>query len=170
MIELAELGDQNSGQVVQNIVNKYFGCEVKVCHRDSGAPFLDGLPVDQLKHITISHTKSYVLVLISDLPCGVDIELADRDTSRVESRFASPAEKAVCGAVFSRNPSLLVWCAKEVLYKLYDREGMDFRRDMEIVGASGSALRARVLEDYVDLEWRVMERENILLVHTKCGM
>lgn len=169
MIELRKIDGQKSGAIVQDIVNHYFGYEVKVSHRESGAPFLVGLPVDQSKNITISHTKSYVAVIISDEPCGVDIESVDRDTSRVESRFASLAEKAICRAVFPHNPALMVWCAKEALYKFYDQRGVDFMRDVEVTGASLSRLSARIFQESVELEWRVMDCENILLVHTKYG-
>lgn len=84
-------------------------------------------------HISVSHCRDCVAVALSQTPCGVDIERLDRNFARVAARYISAAEAALSA---DEHWAAVVWCAKEALYKMAGREGVDFLRDMQITSAS----------------------------------
>jgi hypothetical protein len=53
----------------------------------------------------------------------------ERDFGRVASRYVSDQEQGLCREEWW--PAAL-WCAKEALYKMAGREGVDFKRDIII--------------------------------------
>ena len=81
--------------------------------------------------------------MISDRPCAVDIESETRRFTRAAAHFLTPAEAAL-----GDDPRVagVVWCAKETLYKLARRRGLDLLRDLAIIridfGARSSAASA----------------------------
>lgn len=79
---------------------------------EHGAPMIEG---SQL-HISVSHSRTAAAVLISESPCGIDIETPDRNFHRVAGKYLSPEE-----ACISAHPEFeaMAWCAKEAMYKLW---------------------------------------------------
>lgn len=73
--------------------------------------------------INLSHTENIAAVVLSNKPVGVDVELADRDASRVVSRVASDSERQLAKlGVFATNgkainPDIALWSAKEAAAK-----------------------------------------------------
>lgn len=96
-------------------------------HLPSGKPFLRNSDI----HISFSHTKGYVALIASRThQVGIDIEYPSARVNRVKERFLSDNE-----LMHFRHhwPSLLlVWCAKEVLYKVLDTPLLDFAKQIEI--------------------------------------
>jgi len=74
-------------------------------------------------YLNLSHTESIVALALAPYPVGVDIELADRDASRVITRVANSKEREVAGdGVFASNgklinPDIALWSAKEAAAK-----------------------------------------------------
>ncbi|MBQ9176869.1 MAG: 4'-phosphopantetheinyl transferase superfamily protein [Bacteroidaceae bacterium] len=105
------------------------GRQVHIEYDEKGAPHLadyEGL------HISISHTKGYVAIALSEGHCvGIDVEQIERNHTprieRVRSRFMRDDEMAetIVGL-------LLHWSAKETAYKAIGREGMDFKDELRI--------------------------------------
>ena len=60
---------------------------------------------------------------------GIDIESQERDFERAKSRFMSCEELALCD---KSEFAGYVWCAKEAMYKLYGRRGIDLSNDLQI--------------------------------------
>ena len=92
----------------------------------SGKPAIKN---SKYQHLSVSHCSDFVAVALSSKPCGVDIERCDRNFGRVKSRYMSD-EEAMLSA--HNDWSAVVWCAKEALYKMAGREGVDFKRDIII--------------------------------------
>ena len=91
-------------------------------------------------HISVSHCRDCVAVALGEKPCGVDVERLDRNFSRVAERYLSPSEAALAA---DEHWAAVVWCAKEALFKMAGREGVDFLRDMQIISAEPSVEDAR---------------------------
>lgn len=116
-------------------------CEVapdvkfQIGYNECGAPEARSTanPCDKY-YIGVSHCRGYVAVVVSDSPCGVDIEHCDRNFERASSKFLSHEERALEECY----PELLagaVWCAKEAVYKRYSAEGHkypDFLTDLRV--------------------------------------
>ena len=84
------------------------------------------------QHLSVSHCRDFVAVALSSKPCGIDIERCDRNFGRVKSRYMSDEEVMLSA---HNDWSAVVWCAKEALYKMAGREGVDFKRDIIIRSA-----------------------------------
>lgn len=101
--------------------------DVKLSHSATGKPYLEEIR----KHISISHSNEYVAIAISDMPVGMDIQVKDGKVLKVADRFISTDEVIEPGNALIH--TLLHWSAKEAIYKLLDREGLDFLRDVKVL-------------------------------------
>lgn len=104
---------------------------VTTAYDSVGAPILVG----EKKQIAVSHTSEYAALLLSDQPCGIDIELPTRDFSHAASRFLSDNERKLIDANDSglqQKTAGTIWCAKECLYKWAKIPGLNFVNDMTI--------------------------------------
>jgi len=90
-----------------------------------------GAPVMDEGFISVSHSGAFAAVVMAATPCGIDIESIERDFSRVAARYISPAEAALPESSDELFPAVL-WCAKEVMYKMSGEEGLNLLEDMKI--------------------------------------
>lgn len=98
---------------------------VRIGYDAAGAPQL----LDDARCIGVSHGGGWAAVVISDRPCAVDIEPVTRDFTRASARFLSPSEAALAD---DPRTAGVVWCAKETLYKLARRAGLDLLHDLAV--------------------------------------
>ena len=111
-------------------------------HEPSGKPFLTSYLSPRTSHLSpqtshlasytsnlsISHTRGYVVLLLSDdSGVGVDIEYRSNRVERIASRFIRPDEQ-----VGTTNEKLLLWSAKETVYKLFSEDRLAFY-DMRVL-------------------------------------
>ena len=112
--------------------------QVHISYNEQGAPML---PDYEGLHISISHTKGYVAIALSETAAvGIDVEQIERLNSnqfddkekvprveKVRSRFMRDDEYAetIVGM-------LLHWSAKETVFKVLGREGVDFQDEMKV--------------------------------------
>ena len=142
------------------IVRRELGMQVRIGYDAAGGPVLIGDP----RHIGVSHGGGHAAVVISDRPCAVDIESETRRFTRAAAHFLTPAEAAL-----GDDPRVagVVWCAKETLYKLARRRGLDLLRDLAIERidfAAGEVVgRVRGGEP---IPMRLELREGLIVVHT----
>ncbi|MBO4534568.1 MAG: 4'-phosphopantetheinyl transferase superfamily protein [Clostridia bacterium] len=57
----------------ERMLESYLGTRVKLGHKHSGAPFIQG----DDRYVSLSHKNDYLVVALSDDPIGVDIELLE---------------------------------------------------------------------------------------------
>lgn len=101
---------------------------LRVAYAPSGAPIFEGFEGS----ISVTHSSGYVaLAHVRERRCGVDIEHLDRRFEHVETKYISAKERALPEASDERFRAV-VWCAKEAMFKYLGREGVDFKRDMQI--------------------------------------
>lgn len=134
--ELLEMSQHHYDHEIENISNEVrkkeriisrflleslVGKKVEVKYADSGKPFFDGM------HFSISHTKNFVAVIVSNKPVGVDIEYKSDRIFRITEKFMHPDElKTLPECSEKQKFALLCWCAKETVYKILDTVGVDF--------------------------------------------
>lgn len=121
-------------------------------HKPSGKPYVDGYKIG------ISHTKGFVSVILStSCDVAVDIEYINIRVLRIADRFLREDEKPAT-LLFSMKkdksgdkdiipdvipdiiPTLLFWCAKETIYKLYSDERLTFQNIKIMDAEQGGAL------------------------------
>lgn len=117
-------------------------------HEPSGKPYVKGYKIG------ISHTKGFVSVILStSCDVAVDIEYINTRVLRIADRFLREDEKPNA-LQFSKEkdekghqdivpdviPTLLFWCAKETIYKLYSDERLTFQNIKIMDAEQGGAL------------------------------
>jgi len=103
----------------------------EIAYTESHRPYL----VDRSYNISISHTKGYVAVsLSSTTEIGVDIEYISSRVRNIRHRFLSSEELQTLSADHDRELKqlLVCWCTKEAVFKVLDKEGVDFVHDLRI--------------------------------------
>ena len=84
---------------------------------EHGEPFL----INSLSHISISHSFPYVAAsLNTSVPTGIDLEHYNEKVIRIEHKFLS--EQELFDANHDLKKLILLWAAKEALYKVYGRK------------------------------------------------
>ena len=93
------------------------GYDVVLNHNEDGKPLIEGY------NISISHTKGFVVILLSKgLEVGIDIEYHSDRIQKIARRFLRPDE------IYTTPSDLLIaWCAKEAAYKLFSEEHLTYR-------------------------------------------
>ena len=94
-----------------------------ITYNQFGAPILDNG-----KHISISHSKKMVAIIISEQQVSIDIEQISGKSLRLSSKFVS--EKNL--KKLSKEKATLIWCLKEVVFKWHQKGGVDFIKDIII--------------------------------------
>ena len=102
---------------------------VIIDHNSNGLPLLDGF------YISISHTNGYACVLLSTQKVvAIDIEYRSDRIERIRSKFLRSDE-----AFTSIEDLLLVWSAKETLYKYFSEDDLMYN-EMKVESISASSL------------------------------
>ena len=117
-------------------------------HEPSGKPYVEGYKIG------ISHTKGFVSVILStSCDVAVDIEYINTRVLRIADRFLREDEKPNALRFAKEKdekghqdiipdviPTLLFWCAKETIYKLYSDERLTFLNIKIMDAEQGGAL------------------------------
>lgn len=98
--------------------------EEKVCYHPGGKPYL----ANHSARISISHTKGYVAVLVSSArEGGIDIEKMGDKVVRVAHKFVNDREREGILPEELNVKLLLLWSAKEVMFKCLNDTHVNFR-------------------------------------------
>lgn len=99
------------------LIKEVLGDSISTDYKDR-APILIGSD----KHISISHSRDKLALIVSNKKCGIDIEKSNYDFSRVSKRFLSVEELSF----MTSEDIALSWCIKEAAYKLIGVKEIDF--------------------------------------------
>ncbi|MDR2929105.1 MAG: 4'-phosphopantetheinyl transferase superfamily protein [Cytophagaceae bacterium] len=100
-----------------------------VIYNENGQPFVAQLN----KSISITHTKGFAAIAISQNDiAGIDIEIPQQRILRIAERFLHPDEKLFIPPDKELEYDTLIWCAKEVLYKMIRRQDAVFNADLKV--------------------------------------
>ena len=93
------------------------GAKQVILHDKSGKPYLDGN-----MQISLSHTKGYCAVIVSDSRAvGIDIEYMSDRVDKIARKFIRNDEPMA-----TTIQKLLLWSAKEAVYKLFSSYRLDY--------------------------------------------
>ena len=117
----------------RRIVRRELGSKVHIDYNDVGAPIVDTAD----RWISVAHGGERVAVVIADSPVGVDIESISRDFDRVAPRYMTEEELTLSE---DSRWACFVWCAKEAMYKLYGRRGVELRGELRVDSFDGESM------------------------------
>lgn len=120
---------------------------VRCLYDDFGKPYLEGVN----KHISVSHSELWCAAMISDHPCGVDVQVYSDTVRRIADRFLTPGDLQMAEQTDNPLHHLhLLWGAKECMYKAYGKKKLGFREHIFITSldsAEGTGLGEISYED-----------------------
>jgi len=96
-------------------------------YKDNGKPYL----ADGSEEISISHSGPYIAIALTKIGTpGVDIEQVHPKIKRIAERFVNEKEKAFIKEDTLIEQLCLLWCAKEVLYKIHPKGMLSFKNNL----------------------------------------
>lgn len=96
-------------------------------YHSSGKPYLP----DSSYRISLTHTNGFVAAMIHpDKEVGIDIEHVSSRVMKVQQRFLSPDEIKSLASDHEIIQTLILWSAKESVFKALGEEGVDFREQL----------------------------------------
>ena len=92
---------------------------------------LDGKPFIKSIYISISHSKEFVAVLVSDQKVGVDIESNSDKCFQIKQKFIGVENEFPIK--IDRKIAQILWNMKESLFKMMDFKEIDFKENFIVI-------------------------------------
>jgi phosphopantetheinyl transferase len=130
-------------------------------HYDSvGAPYIKGEG-----YISISHTTNLVGIAVSEkFKLGLDIEVIRPKILNIKHKFLSVEELTFIDSE-SVEELTKVWTAKEALYKVSGRNGINFRTELFLTKKSEQLWEGKILENdsYLKTQLNIFDYKNCMI-------
>jgi 4'-phosphopantetheinyl transferase len=114
---------------VRALMNQITGQESKIVYDKSRKPFL----VSGNFHISISHSNNLTSVLASQTKrVGIDLEFMSHRIKDLGFKFINDEEQITDDPDKEKYHLYVHWCAKEALYKICDKQDINFKDNLVI--------------------------------------
>ncbi len=138
-------------QAEAELLTAMLGQEVTLDHDVNGKPLLP------YHHISISHTKGYLAIMLSERhEVGIDIEYPSERVLKIASRFLREDEQYADDA----KACLYAWCVKEALYKLQS----SFKLTYQEMRVHVEERRVEDLRNHLSFRFYTQETNQYILV------
>lgn len=150
------------------LLQKLTGMNVEVEYFPTGKPY----PTGKDFHISLSHTDGYVAAMIHpDYSPGIDIEYISPRVLRIQNRFLSSYEKAAIPAKDQLLQTLILWSAKESVFKALGQEGVEFNSHLisepfKLSAAGTFFIRESRTADQIVFPVQYLVQDNFVLTTT----
>lgn len=127
------------GRLITSLICEYLHIDYHGITKDEhGKPHLRNSPWE----MSLTHSKSFVVVAVHpSKPIGIDIEKPNKKLRRIMPRLFSEIENEMVGDDLVKMSWF--WSAKEALYKLYGKRGIDFREHL-LLSFSAEAFTGKI--------------------------
>lgn len=154
---------------VRALLSELLGKEAKIVYNKNNKPFIK----DGSYFISITHSSKLTGILISKTErVGIDLEYMRSNINAVAFKFLNKKEKITRKWGLRTYNLYIIWCAKESIYKICDKEGINIVRDITIepfeVKDSGE-IKGSVKNDRIDDQFTLYysKYDNYAIVWTK---
>lgn len=114
---------------VRALLAEMLGREARIVYNKNNKPFIK----DGSHFISISHSNKLTAILISkDERVGIDLEYMRVNINAFASKFLNKGEKITRKWADRTYHLYIHWCAKEAMYKICDKEGINIVNDITI--------------------------------------
>lgn len=114
---------------VRRLLREVKGKPTQIVYNDQRKPFL----FNSKDHISISHSKNMTAIMLSkNKRLGLDLEYMGQDIQKVAHKFLNDDEYITENEELQNFHLYIHWCAKEALYKLCDKQDINFRKNLTI--------------------------------------
>jgi len=113
----------------RHLVNEMRGEFSDIVKDEAGKPYLK----NSVQHLSISHTPVFAAAMLSKVaPVGIDLEMINPKVERIAHKFLRQDEINAIQVDEKIEKLILYWSAKEALYKLYGKAGIEFMSQLLI--------------------------------------
>jgi phosphopantetheinyl transferase len=114
---------------VRALLAELLGPDPRIVYNKNNKPFLK----DGSHFISISHSNKLTAIMLSTREkVGIDLEYMSSNISAIAFKFINKKEKITRDRQNKRYHLYLHWCAKEALYKVCDKEGINIKKNITI--------------------------------------
>ena len=114
---------------VRVLLKSLLGEQPQIIYNEKRKPFILGGE----SNISISHSRQLTSIFISKTKkVGLDLEYMSHDISTVAHKFLNDDEKITDDPDLKQFHMYIHWCAKEALYKICDKQDINFRKNLTI--------------------------------------
>jgi 4'-phosphopantetheinyl transferase len=107
--------------------------QVNIIYDINGKPHLESRKQETNYHISISHSRNEVAVMVcKDVPVGIDLEAIRDRILTISKRFINEEEMNAIKESNTIDHMHVLWGAKEVIYKLYSIGELSFHNEIFI--------------------------------------
>jgi phosphopantetheinyl transferase (holo-ACP synthase) len=125
--QLSCIGREREKKGLGYLLNHHFKEDVELNYNSHGKPFI----ANQNIHISISHSRNLLALIISPKNVAIDVELISDKAQHVKTKFLNEQE-LLDTAKAAPLTFLLYWCAKETLFKYLGIKGKSLKDDFFI--------------------------------------
>ncbi len=114
---------------VRALLKELLGRSVQIVYNDKRKPYLTQCEY----RISISHSRNLTGIMLSkEKKVGLDMEFMSHKIGDIESKFINDDEKITDDPELRKYHLYIHWCAKEALYKICDKQDINFRKNLTI--------------------------------------
>jgi len=114
---------------VRVLLNEMAGDELSICYNGNRKPFIKG----NSYYISISHSHDLTSILLSrEKRVGIDLEYMSHRIGNISDRFINKQESITEDEEHRKYHLYIHWCAKEALYKICDKQDINFKDNLTI--------------------------------------
>ena len=154
---------------VRALLAELIGPDARIVYNKNNKPFIK----DGSHFISISHSNKLTAIMLStEERIGIDLEYMSSNIARISRKFINRNEVITRVKADRRYHMYIHWCAKEALYKIWDKEGINIKRNITIfpfdVSESGD-IRGKVHSEAINEEFDLQFTcyDNYALVWTR---
>ena len=135
--------------IVGRILAKSLSEKFNINFNETGKPYL----IESDAHISISHSFPIASGIIHlERPCGIDMERPREKHLKVQKKFINESEKKYKSDLMRL---CAIWCAKEVVYKIFGRRFLSFRDEINISFESDTVMLGEITKKGYEETYRV---------------
>jgi len=114
---------------VRALINDLTGRDSKIIYNGNHKPYL----YDWSYNISISHSRNLTSILLSrQRKVGIDLECMSHEISKLQNKFINKNEYITSNPELRTYHLYIHWCAKEALYKITDKQDINFKQNLTI--------------------------------------
>ncbi len=114
---------------VRALLSELLGKEARIVYNKNNKPFLK----DGSRFISITHSHKLTAIICStNEKVGIDLEYMRANIGSIAFKFLNMREKVTRNTEQKKYHLYIHWCAKESLYKIFDKEEISFRNNITI--------------------------------------
>lgn len=154
---------------VRALLAEMLGREARIVYNKNNKPFIK----EGSHFISITHSNKLTAILISrDERVGIDLEYMRVNINAFASKFLNKKEKVTRRWADRTYQLYIHWCAKEAIYKICDKEGINIVNDITIepfVVKESGEIRGSVQNERINDQFTLFysKYDNYTIVWTK---